>query len=532
MPGFDPTSAKPIAFDPSTAVLHNDGQSLGDVASNAAHNLLPSAGNLATSLYQAVRHPLDTAGNLVDVAGGELQKISPTSIQNIFRAANPAAYDRANAAATGVNNFYGNRYGSVEGFKNAVGSDPVGVLADASVLAGGAGAVAKAGDMSRAAALGEKIGSVANPISLAVKPIPTAARGLGDLLSEGLGATTGTSGPTIRTAFGAGLDGGDAADALRAHMSGNAPIEDIVTDARNAVGNLRAQRGADYRGAMGAVNSDPTVLSLDPIDEAVAKSNSINNFKGIDLSPSTAAVRQKISDTLDLWKQQDPAEFHTAAGFDALKKSIGDIRDSAPFGTPERAIADQTYNAVKNEVASQAPTYAGTMADYAKASDQINDIQKTLSLGPNASVDTGVRKLQSALRDNVNTSYGRRADLAQVLTDNGAPNLMEKIAGQQLNSGTSRGIGKMLAQGEIMGAPAAYHYGGLPAVAADLGGLMLSSPRLVGEATFAAGKGARLAKALASQIGPQNKTALIASELGKQNNPPNAAALGALLAGG
>lgn len=506
----------------------------GQVAESALKNLPGSALNFGKGLYQAVRHPLDTGSTLLDIGAGELHKVLPQAITAPLDAMdpNPQAIQRAENAASGVNKFYGDRYGSMEGFKNSLASDPVGIVADASVLAGGGGVAAKAGGLTKAAALADKLGTISNPITLAGKGIGAAGRGGGQLLAEALGATTGTSGPTIRTAFGAGLDGGQAADAFRSHISGNAPIEDIVTDARNAVGNLRAQRGADYRAAMGPINSDPTVLSLGPIDQAISRGNSINNFKGIDLSPSTATVRQKISDVVDLWKQQNPQDFHTAAGFDALKKAIGDIRDSAPYGTPERLIADQAYNSVKGEINAQAPAYAGTMADYAKASDQINDIQKTMSLGPNANVDTSVRKLQSALRDNVNTSYGRRADLADILSQNGAPQLLEKIAGQQLGAATPRGLGKLLTQGEIGGAVMTALHGNPGMAAAALPAIALSSPRLVGEATFAAGKGARLGKALAT-MKPKDRQALIAAELGRQqNNPNNTADLGTLLTGG
>lgn len=494
--------------------------SLGETAGKAALNFIPSAVNLGKNVYQAVRHPINTAGTILDLGSGELQKLTPEPIRNAVNHLdfNPEASARANSTASNVNDFYTKRYGSMEGVKNAIAEDPAGVLADVSVLAGGTGAALKGGGLTKAAAVADKLGTVSNPVTLAANGLGKVGRGAGKLLSEGLGATTGTSGPTIRTAFGAGLEGGPAADAFRSHISGNAPIEEVVSDARNAVGNLRSQRGADYRVGMGPVNSDPTVLSLNPIDQAVSQSNSINSFKGIDLSPSTAAVRQKIANTIDLWKNQNPQDFHTAAGFDALKKAIGDIRDSAPYGTPERVIADQAYNAVKSEITSQAPAYAKTMSDYAKASDQIGDIQKTLSLGNKAGTDTSVRKLQSALRDNVNTSYGRRADLAKILADNGAPQLMEKIAGQQLNAGTTRGIGKILASGEIGGALTSALMGHPGTAAALVPALALSSPRFVGEASFAAGKAGRLGKLLKG-LKPADKSAVLAAELGQQRNP-------------
>lgn len=51
------------------------------------------------------------------------------------------------------------------------------------------------------------------------------------------------------------------------------------------------------------------------------------------------------------------------------------------------------------------------MKNYENASNLIREIEKTLSLNPKASIDTALRKLQSVMRDNVNTNYGKRGDL-------------------------------------------------------------------------------------------------------------------------
>src|SRR5262245_45560868 len=83
------------------------------------------------------------------------------------------------------------------------------------------------------------------------------------------------------------------------------------------------------------------------------------------------------------------------------------------------------------------------MNAYAKASDIINELERTLSLNPNATVDTSLRKLQSVLRDNVNTSFGRRRELAEYLVNHGAPNLIERLSGQALKPLASRGLGRL-----------------------------------------------------------------------------------------
>jgi hypothetical protein len=210
----------------------------------------------------------------------------------------------------------------------------------------------------------------------------------------------------------------------------------------------------------------------------------------VSLSPSTDATMQELTKVVDQWRQFDPNEFHTAAGFDALKQRIGDIRDATQYGTTQRLVADQVYNAVKNEVVKQAPEYAKTMAGYQKASDLIREIEKTLSLNPKASVDTALRKLQSVMRDNVNTNYGKRADLVKLLQESGAKNLLTKLAGQSLKSFEPRGLARVTAGLGTIATGAGAAFLNPMSLVPVAGALATQSPRLVGELTHLGGRAA------------------------------------------
>lgn len=497
--------------------------SAGDVASGAAKNIIPSAINFGKEVAQPFLHPLDTLNSLDQLGGALTSKaIGGLGLQHAIGQSNEQkANDEAPADAIGK--FYADRYGGMENIKHTLATDPIGLMADASVpLTLGASALERAPSaVGKAAMLAGKAGEVANPASAVLAGVKYPAKLAGKLLSEGLGVTTGAGGQSVRAAYGAGLKGGTAADAFAGNMRGDIPIENIVTDAKKGLSNLEQQRGAEYRAGMGAVNADPTVLSMGPVDAAVTKAASINNFEGVDLAPSTAATRQKIATLLEEWQTNPNDKFRTAAGLDALKKAIGDVKDTTDYGTPERAIADNAYNAVRGEVANQAPTYAATMKDYATASDRLNELRGTFSLGEGKMRDTAIRKLQSSLRDNVNTSFGRRTALAQELANAGAPNLMESIAGQTLTSSTPRGLGKLLASGEIGGSIPLALMGHPGVAAAMLPALAAQSPRLVGETALATGKAARLAKSLLPKRTQAANAALLAEELGLQTQGSN-----------
>jgi hypothetical protein len=122
------------------------------------------------------------------------------------------------------------------------------------------------------------------------------------------------------------------------------------------------------------------------------------------------------------------------------------------------------------------------MKGYSEASDTIKEIERALSLGQKASADTSMRKLQSLMRNNVNTNYGQRTQLADALRQAGGQDFMPSLAGQALSSAMPRGIQSALSG---TGGAGLALTGNIPAAA---GLAAVSSPRLMGEAFYGAGK--------------------------------------------
>ena len=148
------------------------------------------------------------------------------------------------------------------------------------------------------------------------------------------------------------------------------------------------------------------------------------------------------------------------------------------------------------------------MKDYQLASDLLREVEKTLSMNPRANVDTQVRKLQSIMRNNANTNYGRREELGRMLEAQGAENLYPQLAGQALSSPTPRslqGIGSALAGANQAFTNPMY-----------LPGLALASPRAIGEMTYATGRAAKLADQLRQQAPNSPISPIDAARLAQQ----------------
>jgi hypothetical protein len=332
-----------------------------------------------------------------------------------------------------------------------------------------------------------KAGQVAGTVSRVIDPVnalvqtpKVVAKVAEPVVSAGLGMTTGSGTSSVRAAARAGAEGGENAEAFQKAMRGNTTIEDTVSVAKSAVDQVRKERSEAYKAGMADVAQDKTVMDFAPIESAVDKAAEVGSFKGVTTEPKAQGLVADMRKVVEDWKKLDPAEYHTPEGIDALKRTLGNFRDSTLPNTPERVAADRVYNAVRAELTAQAPGYAKVMEAYSEASDKLKEVTKTLSLGEKATGDTAGRKLLSATRTNANTNYGQREKLINALAEK-EPTLPYAIAGHAMESLAPQGI---IGRGGLVGS-----------VVANPSNVLIApffSPRTVGEAAYYAGKGANM----------------------------------------
>jgi hypothetical protein len=451
----------------------------GDVALGAAKNAIPSTVNLVAGVANAVAHPIDTAQGIYDVGKGAVSKAAGAlGVQQ-----DPATKAQNEAQINALRDFYVNRYGSMEGFKKALSEDPAGIAADLSTIFAGPELA-----LARAPGAVGRVGEIAGTASRATNPLTAvgkvASKVVEPVVSNVIGSTTGVGAMPLRQAARAGYAGDTV---LPANMRGQVPIDTVVDSARSALGGMRQDRSAAYKANMASVNSGPAHVGYQPIYNALNDADSMVNYQGLAKSDDALKTLNQIKDKVSEWRGLSNP--YTVEGADALKQAIGEIRQSTQPGTLSRTVASNVYNAAKQSIVQQAPEYAKAMADYSKASDQIGELQRTFSLGEKASRDTTLRKLQSTMRNNVNTNYGQRTKLLDELAQY-EPSLPNALAGQTLSSATPRGLSGLGAI-TVGGGGVAMH--GLPALMnpTSLAALPFFSPRIMGEAAYAAGKAAK-----------------------------------------
>lgn len=304
------------------------------------------------------------------------------------------------------------------------------------------------------------------------------------IAQELAGFTTGVGPESFAQAFKAGAKGDTT---LAANMRGQIPIEQVLTDAKQGLSNIQDANSLAYKTAKTGWAADKTKLDFAPIDAAYQKLDDTLNVNGHSMIGTAERAKiTEVKDVLDEWRGDSSS--HTTLGLDALKRRLDAIYPDNYNQTQAQRVITGTRNAVKDAIVQQAPEYADAMKNYETQLGVIREIQKALSLGNKTAADTALRKLQSLTRNNVNTNYGYRQGLADQLAQQGGVDVMPAVAGQSLSSWTPRGLARLGAEG-----------GGVAAALTQpsfLPALLTTSPRLMGEAFYGAGKVAGSARRL------------------------------------
>lgn len=342
----------------------------------------------------------------------------------------------------------------------------------------------------------------ANAVAKTASTAGKAASGAVHVGTELVGnLATHTGGESIRQAFAAGQAGGEAAEAFLSSLRGSAAPEEVVDIAKSALAKIRDARNVEYMSGMVDVTKDAKQLSFDGVESAISKIRGAAEYKGKAVNPEAVARLKEVQNAISEWKAGEPADFHTVQGFDALKQRIGAVLEQTTPHTKASAVVGNAYNAVRDEIAKQAPGYAKVMKDYEEASSAIRDMEGALSLkdtwARKSTTEAALRKLQSVMRNNVQTAYGNRLRMAQSLDEASGGMLMPSLAGQSLSSVTPRGLGNVMAGASAIGSLA--H----PGVAATL---PLQSPRLVGEAAYGLGSLPRIFRRYATSAADAIRT--------------------------
>tara|TARA_R110002020_G_scaffold181450_1_gene376411 strand:+ start:1128 stop:2621 length:1494 start_codon:yes stop_codon:yes gene_type:complete len=417
-----------------------------NVLSEAGSNLLPSAVQYGSDMWQAISNPIDTADSLAQLGLGIIQAAIPEAYRE-------PKYKENLEMAKAVAQHFVDRYGSIEATKRTFAKDPVGFLGDASMLiTGGAGIAkqaAKAGNVTKTtSSVIDKVGDVGRNID----PLYGSVSGLNKVGAFSVlpSMVGGIGMDATKTSVSSGQKGGEGQIAYLANLFNKNRGTDLVDTALNKVNTLADKRRVEYLNSMDGIKAAGTKLDFNPVIKAIDDIDQSFNFQRQPLLDKIGQAKlNEIKETVNIWKQNKA--FHTVEGLDALKKKIDNLMPEGDvFGKTAgktAAVVTKARTAVNNLIKKASPEYSKTMKAYEDAMKLETGIRKELSLGKTGSADTALRKLQSIMRDNVSTNFGERLNKVKLLDEAGDKSyLMESLAGREMSTLIPRGLaGRIIA---------------------------------------------------------------------------------------
>ena len=432
---------------------------------------IPSSGiSYLKNVITPLIHPLNTIDTILDVVVGGIEKIFPS--QKLSTMGQELSLQRQQTFDL-TKDYFKTRFGSAEGIKDAIRTDPVGVVADlASVLGIGGALMSKAGKAGELATIA-KAGKMVSKAGEFIEPLPLVTKVVGETLAGTAGVVSGRPYQAFIRAF------RKPDESLTMAMRGKTSGQEIVDNALSGLEKIKENRRNAYTKQLEVVKNIDNEIDLMPIQdkltELIGKYNIKIGDEGLDFSrsPLNKSARndiQEIVNDVASWGTQ--AGDRTAIGLDILKRRIGDFY--SPSGEA-RAFASQMYDTVKQEIVKNVPEYQRLVGGYEDASKTIKDMKSSLSLGGKAGVETTLKKLIFVMNDNNEF----RKSLVDELEKSGATGLTSQIAGERLSQVLPGGLAKLTTTGGMVGG--AYAIGKGLINPAYLGTLALASPRLMGE---------------------------------------------------
>jgi hypothetical protein len=372
-------------------------------------------------------------------------------------------------------------------------NDPIGQIAPLLLVARGA-----AEKVGKGAEFDKAISTMASP---ATKTGSLIAQGAGNAASQVLGASTGTGASSIKAAA-------EGTPAFTDAMRGKTTADDVVQSAQDVVQNIKIKRGSEYTEALKKIGEDKTTHDISPVVQEIPKQ--LENFGvkvgkngELDFSRSSIANNgsaradiEGVYNTIKDWGKQSGDR--TGVGLDILKKQLADFY--SPSGQA-RAFVQAIKSKVDGILGTQVPGYKEMTGKYAKASNLLDDIKSATGVGGKANADTIFTKLTTAMKGDKEF----RLEVLKEMENAGEPELMDKIAGTNMQSFVPKGL-----VGKGIDVVTAYQLLRGAFSVKFLPMLLSTSPRIVGEFVRALGLGAEKTTKI---MGAINKLAPLSLDL-------------------
>ena len=467
---------------PETEVTADDGLKFD--AGEMGKNIIPSAVQLGKDIAYPFMHPIETAQGLKALGTG-IYELTQKELGN-----REGMEDTTDMAAAGaVWDYLKERYGGAQNILTTLQNDPVGLLTDASAILTGGGSI-----VAKTPSIFGKVGDIAVKTGKIIDPILQAQKGTQAIIPPILQGLSGVDAAAYSQSIKAGKEGYTP---FLENINKKITPEESVSKLKKGVKELRKQTSESF----GISKKDwDTMADVDflPIQDKL-NALKLDTRLGGKARGKTYLDRSETKKLNDLGKiidkyisGKDP-NLRTVEGANFLKREIDKKYKTL---TPDQSDAKRIYSEIKSDLIDQIDiadaNYKPTLQAYGTAMETIKDIEKSLSAGDKAQVDTGINKILSVSK-NIGTRE-HRLNLMDYLKEKTGIDLASESAGMALSDPFSKKQFQLLSSSGIGAAPLIAGSGfSIPLAALGFGTTsLLGSPRLMGNIGYGLGSAQRI----------------------------------------
>lgn len=289
-----------------------------DVPADIRQNLPGSAQRFYGGIVEAVTSPVQTAKSLGQVALGAMRRANPGMARIADALYKPEFATQSDAAFSAVLDEYAKNYGSADAVRDKIAEDPVGFLADVSMVFGGGAAAARGAGMARAGRALQAAETATNPLTPLIAPIQLAGRGATTAANIGYDLTDPMAAAYLRAAAGRGPE---ISQALRN------PAAEFVPGSRPLTSQLAATAGAPEFAAFARLGEERLAADLAQRlqGQNIARQSYLQQVSGAPANPVTgragaleAAEEARARTSAAAYRRAEPETYASDATFESL----------------------------------------------------------------------------------------------------------------------------------------------------------------------------------------------------------------------
>jgi len=349
---------------------------------------------------------------------------------------------------------------------------------------GGFGAGKIAPSVAAGATVGAGTSALINPADVETGAVIGGAM---PLIGKGVPAVASAVTPNVvKEAFAAGKKN---ATAFIDNLRRNVPTDDVLETLKDGISQMRDDASTAYVTSKTGWAADRTPLDYAKVDAAINKIDSSITHAGKSMiGADEQRIVSEAKDAIQQWKAAHPVP--TAIDLDALKRRLDSIYPESSKQTQAKRALSEFVSSVKQTITDNVPGYKDAMKAYETQTKLVREISDALGGGDKIKKETALNKIMQALKGTPSGDY-KQALLGQLEAQTGQQ-LKPAIAGQLMSDVLPRSLSGRGALG----------LGGFAGMTnpAVLAALPLTSPRLVGEVAYGAGRAASVLPRISQQF--------------------------------